>query len=170
MLNYGLGAHPNESSQPSRVGTAGGTARRFISRFRLSSQPVGMRGPRLGQWRTLGWCGLGWEPRRACGVRPRPPRRRTLQPAGVPKTDSGAAAATAARSAAASAAASAAQASNFRPPRTRAGRRARAPEGGGRDAAQRPPRRLSRFGARAGRGRQGRDSRASRCLPPQNPP
>lgn len=74
------------------------------------------------------------------------------------------------RCAAASASASAAQASNFRPPRTRAGRRARVPEGGGRDAAQRPPRRLSRFGARAGRGRQGRDSRASRCLPPQNPP
>lgn len=123
-----------------------------------------MRDPRLRQWGTLGWCGLGWEPRPAGGVRPRPPRRRTLYPAGVPPTDSGAAAA-----AARSAPASAAQASNFRSPRTRAGRRARGPRGRGpRCRAATPASALTVRGAR-GAGASGSGQRRIPVPPSADP-
>ena len=38
LLNCGLGAYPNESSQPSRAGKAGGSAGCFIPRFKMNSR------------------------------------------------------------------------------------------------------------------------------------
>lgn len=53
LLNCGLGAHSNESSQPSGGGIAGGPAVQFQIQ---AEQPVGMRDPRPRQWGALGRC------------------------------------------------------------------------------------------------------------------